>query len=86
MIDLTDYDTISITCDMASTHPYNRLYVTDSTSVNYGGATKYVQLKDGTQTLDISALSGKYYVALGVYTSGTLEFTMTSCIMGEVKT
>ena len=78
MVDLSDFKTITLKGTLASSHPYCRLYVTTNASGNYGSITNYSQLAN-TTTLDVSKLSGKYYVCIGLYNSNSYE--MTSCVM-----
>lgn len=78
-IDLTDYSTITLVGTISASHPYDYLFVM-STTGNYGGAQAKAQIKTGTVTLDVSTLSGVYYIGIGLYNRGK-TYTMTSCVM-----
>lgn len=78
MIDLTDYSTITLKGTLSSSHPYCRLYIATDPGVNYGTLAAYAQLAN-TTALDISGVSGSYYVAIGLY--GARSYAMTSCAL-----
>lgn len=90
-IDLTDYDTITYVVNHA--YPNNRRGVTYYvTSVNTSGGSDFVSAAeevsydagDQTITLDVSSLSGEYYVGFnllaGSSTTGGVTVTVTSII------
>ena len=83
-IDLTDVSSLSVTGHCSKTHAMNRLYVTQNNATTWysKNAPAAIQLvAEGETVLDVSALTGSYYVALSMYGTTGVSFEMTSCVM-----
>lgn len=87
-IDLTNYSTITVKGSFGeNTSNRTDLYViADATKNEYATNAKVIaqiSASTGTGTINVSSLSGSYYVCIGLYTprAKTLAYTMTKCQM-----
>ena len=80
-IDLTNVSTITATGSPSSTHSMNRLYVMDSDSDYSSKAPAAIALTAGQTVLDVSGLSGEYFVAINMFGTAAVTYELTSCIM-----
>lgn len=93
-IDLSGYSSITFTGELGrgsgyadtGAHPYIVAYVQDAMGADkyyYTTAASKSELQNGTTVVDVSKLSGDYYVAIGLYSSASfpVRYKLKSCIM-----
>lgn len=87
-IDLTNITTIKVVGSVSNPGNYTKVGVTSTNTIwnssGYWDCAAYVDMVNGTTTLDVSSLSGYYYVVIATHTvgDGNTYFAANEVLMG----